>query len=109
MRPVLHLPALIRSETAGLLSNLCRSWRVLWTLTLIESWETGLTCPVLGGVRQLPGGDLLVTCDSAATVMEFRSGDPDPIWRGKITCDTFSLSQLSRAVPVEVGWTRPTR
>ena len=36
MRSAVHLPALIGAETAGLLSNLRRSWRVLWTLTIIE-------------------------------------------------------------------------
>ncbi len=36
MRSAVHLPALIGAETAGLLSNLRRSWRVLWTLTMIE-------------------------------------------------------------------------
>ena len=31
-----HLPGLVRSETSGLLANLRRSRRVLWTLTMIE-------------------------------------------------------------------------
>jgi lipopolysaccharide transport system permease protein len=36
MRSAVHLPAVIGSETTGLLVNLRRSWRVLWTLTMIE-------------------------------------------------------------------------
>ena len=32
----MNLPAVIGSETTGLVSNLRRSWRVLWTLTTIE-------------------------------------------------------------------------
>lgn len=36
MRSAAHLPAVVRSETAGLLANVRRSWRVLWTLTMIE-------------------------------------------------------------------------
>ena len=36
VRAAVHLPAIIGSETTGLLANLRRSWRVLWTLTMIE-------------------------------------------------------------------------
>jgi homopolymeric O-antigen transport system permease protein len=36
MRSVVHLPATIGAETTGLVANLRRSWRVLWTLTIIE-------------------------------------------------------------------------
>jgi lipopolysaccharide transport system permease protein len=36
LRSAIYLPALVRSETTGLLANLRRSWRVLWTLTVIE-------------------------------------------------------------------------
>jgi len=36
LRSAFHLPAIVRSEANGLLANLRRSWRVLWTLTMIE-------------------------------------------------------------------------
>jgi lipopolysaccharide transport system permease protein len=35
-RSAVRLPRLVASETAALLANLRRSWRVLWALTLIE-------------------------------------------------------------------------
>src|SRR5262249_47339486 len=36
LKSAVHVPALVGSETAQLLANLRRSWRVLWTLTIIE-------------------------------------------------------------------------
>ena len=36
LRSAVHLPGLVGSETSGLLANLRRSRRVLWTLTVIE-------------------------------------------------------------------------
>jgi len=36
MRSAAHLPAVLGAETTALWANLRRSWRVLWTLTLIE-------------------------------------------------------------------------
>src|SRR3954464_14481327 len=36
MRSVVHLPSTVGAETRGLIGNLQRSWRVLWTLTIIE-------------------------------------------------------------------------
>ena len=36
VRSAAGLPSLVASETAGLLSNLRRSWPVLWALTVIE-------------------------------------------------------------------------
>jgi hypothetical protein len=36
MRSAAHLPAVFGSETTALWANPSRSWRVLWTLTLIE-------------------------------------------------------------------------
>jgi homopolymeric O-antigen transport system permease protein len=36
LRNAAHLPAIVAAETGALLANLRRSWRVVWTLTIIE-------------------------------------------------------------------------
>jgi hypothetical protein len=70
------------------------------TLTLLEAWDTGLECPVLGGVRELPGGDLLVTCDTSGTLFEFAPGTPEPVWVGQVRCDSAFAPLVPRAIPV---------
>jgi hypothetical protein len=74
------------------------------TLTLLESWELGSSCPVLGGVRELDDGHVLAVCDTTATIFEFAPGGPDPVLEARVRCGgeggAFSVNYVPRAIPI---------
>jgi hypothetical protein len=72
------------------------------TLTLTDAWDLDSYCPVLGGVRELPGGDVLVTCDSSGLLFEFAVGRAEPVWQARASCGSFGLSMVPRAIPVRL-------
>jgi hypothetical protein len=72
---------------------------------IVESWDMGRHCAVQGSAYALPNGHVLATCAVSGTVMEFVSGQAEPVWTGRVACqkDGILPGLVVRAQPVQFG------
>jgi hypothetical protein len=73
------------------------------TLTEIDSWSLGLTCPVQGSVRDLPNGDVLAVCAIYGDAKELQPQSDDvPVWEVTAKCKGVTSMNMVRAIPVDL-------
>jgi hypothetical protein len=65
----------------------------------IESWNLGLWCPIQGSVRELPGGNVLITCASLGRMREY-DAERNIVWETSALCRDALPSVFSRGMPV---------
>ncbi len=67
---------------------------------LLDEYDIDGWCVVQGGVYELPSGNLLATCATTQTVVEFERGG-DAIWTFEPDCGGFSFTSIVRAQPID--------
>jgi hypothetical protein len=68
-------------------------------LTEIESWNLGMWCPIQGAVRELPGGNVLITCASLGRMREYDT-ERNIVWEASALCRETLPAVFSRGNPV---------
>lgn len=72
------------------------------TLREVDAWDLGLHCSIRGGLRELPGGNVLATCATAGWAREYAPRAPDWSWQLETICGGIASAQFAQGIPIEL-------
>jgi hypothetical protein len=68
-------------------------------LKVAESWNLGMWCPIQGAVRELAGGNVLITCASLGRMREYDAAQ-QIVWETSTMCRETLPAVFSRGIPI---------